>query len=92
MPGNGFDLKVKVFNHSDEPGTFIVEPNVPEDFFVEPQITSITVGPVNEGEKAFSIRVPENASPGVTIFTLDVSFENQVLNEWVESVIEILPH
>jgi len=89
-PGEIINFEVKVFNHSDEAKIFILEPNVPEGFDVEPEISSVTVDPVSEGVKSFRIKIPENVSPGVSLITTDISFENQVLHEWTEAMIEIL--
>ncbi len=85
-PGEIINFEVKVFNHSDETKIFILEPNVPEGFNVDPEITSVTVDPVSEGVKLFRVKIPANVQRGVSLFTVDVSFENQVLHEWAEGI------
>jgi len=89
--GESVDLKVRIFNHSTSQRTYILEPNVPEGFNVEPGIASVTAGPLNENEKTFRVEIPDEALPGIYVMTSDVSFEGQVLHEWAEAIIEILP-
>jgi hypothetical protein len=86
-----FDFTVKVLNHSDFSETFILKPNVPDGFIVEPGTASIVLDPLAEGEKKFKCRIGKNVPPGVSLITLDVGFDDWDLREWTEAIIEISP-
>ena len=66
-PGETVEFTVKIFNHSDVIKTFIIEPDVPEGFNVEPETASLVIEPRTEGEQTFKIKVSKQAHPGVSL-------------------------
>lgn len=66
-PGQTLDCSVKIFNHSNVPKTYILEPNVPDGFNVAPHLTSLVIEPRTEGERTFKIKVSKQASQGVSL-------------------------
>lgn len=88
-PGQTVNFSVKIFNHSDESKTFIIEPNLPNGFSVEPNIDSLIVGSRVEGERTFKVMIPKHASNGVFLLTVSIKFDCWDLREWSEALIEI---
>ena len=88
-PGQTVDFSVKIFNHSDVSKTFVLEPNVPNGFSVEPNTASIVIEPRTEGERIFKMSVSKQVSPGVFLLTINIKFDNWDLREWSEALIEI---
>lgn len=90
-PGQTVAYAVKIFNHSDVPKTFIIEPNAPEGVSVEPHVASLVIEPRTERERTFKIKVSEQVSPGVEVLTFSIQFDRWDLREWSEALIEIVP-
>lgn len=90
-PGKTIECTVKVFNHSDVSKTFILKPNIPNGFSVQPDSVSLVIGPRTEGEKTFKIKISEQISPGISLLTVNIKFDGWDLHEWSESLIEITP-
>ncbi|MEX2232373.1 MAG: MBL fold metallo-hydrolase, partial [Cyclobacteriaceae bacterium] len=90
-PGKTIEYTMKVFNHSDVSKNFILKPNAPEGFSVEPNIVSLVIGAKTEGQGTFKIKLPEQISPGVSVLTVDIKFDSWDLHEWSEALIEIVP-
>jgi len=89
-PGETVECTVKIFNHSDVSKTFIIEPNVPKGFSVEPNIASLVIEPKTEGERTFKIMVSKLVQPGVSLITVNLKFDSWDLREWSEALIEIV--
>jgi hypothetical protein len=80
---------VKIFNHSDVPKTFVVEPKVPNGFSVRPTIAPVVIAPRTEGEQTFKIKVSKQAPTGVSLLLVSIKFDAWDLHEWSEALIEI---
>jgi glyoxylase-like metal-dependent hydrolase (beta-lactamase superfamily II) len=91
IPGETIEFTVKVFNHSDVPKTFILEPIVPKGFNLEPKKASVIIDPRTEGEKTFKIKIPKPAKAGISLLLVNIKFDNWYLHEWSEAIIEIIP-
>jgi glyoxylase-like metal-dependent hydrolase (beta-lactamase superfamily II) len=89
-PGKTVEYTVKIFNYSDVPKTFIIEPNALNGFSMEPNIASLVIEPQTEGERTFKIKVSKQAPPGVYLLTVNIKFDNWDLREWSEALIEIV--
>jgi len=89
MRGRTVECTVKIFNHSDVPKTFVVEPKVPNGFSVAPSIAPVVIAPRTEGEQIFKIRVLKQAPMGVSLLSVNIKFDTWDLHEWSEALIEI---
>jgi len=56
-PGAIIECSVKIFNHSDVVNTYLLNPEVPDGFDLEPELSSIFIQPRTEGEQIFKIRI-----------------------------------
>jgi len=88
-PGQTVEYAVKIFNHSNVSKTFILEPNLPQGFSVEPNIASIVVKPRTEGIQTFKVKISEQVSPGVSLMLFNIKFDSWDLREWGEALIEV---
>ncbi|MEO5601636.1 MAG: MBL fold metallo-hydrolase, partial [Cyclobacteriaceae bacterium] len=82
---------VKVFNHSDVPKTFSIEPDALKGFSVEPNVASLVIEPRTEGERTFKIKASEQVLPGVSVLTFSIKFDRWDLRGWSEALFEIVP-
>jgi hypothetical protein len=89
MRGKMVECTVKIFNHSDVPKTFVVEPKVPNGFSVTPAIAAVVIAPRTEGEQTFKIKVSKQAPTGVSLLLVNIKFDTWDLHEWSEALIEI---
>ena len=89
IPAQTLDFTVIVFNHSNKPNTFNLEPDVPDGFSAEPKTAEIVIAPLTEGEKTFKVKISKEASPGISLLTVNVKFGKWDLREWSEGIIEI---
>jgi len=89
MRGKTVECTVKIFNHSDVPKTFVVEPKVPNGFSVRPTTSPVVIAPRTEGEQTFKIKVSKQAPTGVSLLLFNVKFDAWDLREWSEALIEI---
>lgn len=90
-PGKTIIYSLKIFNHSDVRKTYTIVPNALNGISVEPEITSLVIEPLTEGERTFKITVSKNVLPGVSLLLFNIKFDNWDLREWCEAIIEILP-
>ena len=90
IPGETVEYTVKIFNHSEVIKTFIIEPDVPEGFKMEPETALIAIKPLTEGEQTFKVKVPKHAPPGITLMLTDIKTGNWDLREWSEALIDVL--
>jgi glyoxylase-like metal-dependent hydrolase (beta-lactamase superfamily II) len=88
-PGQNAEITVKIFNHSSSSHTFTISPNIPKEFRLEPEKTSINVQPRKEGEARFEIAVPNNISEKVYVLTSDIKFDKWDLRHWSEAILEV---
>ena len=87
-PGDTLRFAVKITNHSEVKRKFKVEPVIPDGFFVYPEVNTVSVGPLKEGEVFFDLRVPEQFIPGISLVTINIGSGKQKLLEWCETLIE----
>jgi hypothetical protein len=90
-PGKTVKYSVKIFNHSEVPKTYIIEPNTINGFSVKPDIASVLIEPRTEGERTFEVKVSKKIQPGLSLLLFNIKFDNWDLREWSEALIEILP-
>ena len=89
VSGESVDFFVKILNHSNEPKSFTLEPNVPDGFIVEPRAHSLMIEPLKEAEKKFTLGIGKKVLPGVSLVTVNVKFDEWDLREWAECIIEV---
>ena len=90
-PGQTVDFSVKIFNHSEVSKTYILKPNVPNGFNLEPNNAKLVIAPRTEGTRTFKILISKQPPEGVSLLTVDVKFDNWDLREWSEGLIKISP-
>ncbi len=88
--GDTFELKVKIFNHSGQPKTFVIEPVAQKGLIVEPIKTSLFIESRIEGEVVFKVKISKESLPGVYLQLFNVEFDNWDLHQWGEALIEVL--
>jgi glyoxylase-like metal-dependent hydrolase (beta-lactamase superfamily II) len=88
--GETLTCTVKVFNYSDEPKTYSINPTVSDIFRVDSRIAPLLIKPRSEGTLTFKVKISKKAAPGVSLFLVDVKFDDWDLREWSESFIEII--
>jgi glyoxylase-like metal-dependent hydrolase (beta-lactamase superfamily II) len=88
-PGKTVECKVKIFNHSEVPKTFFIEPVELKGFNIEHNIDSLFIDPHTEGERTFKIKVSKQVLPGVYLLLFNIKFDGWDLREWSEGLIEI---
>ncbi len=87
--GESLELWAVVFNHTAEPKTFRVAPNVPAGW-PRPEPFEVTVPSLSEQRASFTVNIPADAA-GLEVLTADIEFSGRVLREWVEAMVEIEP-
>jgi uncharacterized repeat protein (TIGR01451 family) len=90
-PGETVEYTVRIFNHSETIKTYIIDPDVPEGFYLNPETASIVIKPQTEGEQSFEIRVAKEAKPGISLMLTGIKTGNWDLREWSEALIDVLP-
>ena len=85
------ELVVKIMNHSSSSRAYIISPNVPEGFQLQPVKASINIKPGKEAETRFEITVPIQVSKKLYVITSDIKFDKWDLRHWCECMIEIYP-
>jgi glyoxylase-like metal-dependent hydrolase (beta-lactamase superfamily II) len=89
-PGSTHDLEVIVYNHSEKEETFHIGLNLPFGYNSGAASSTITVAPLSEGKKVFTVKIPDDAEQGVQLITANVKYKDWELKEWCESVLEII--
>jgi len=89
--GQHLELVVKIMNHSSSSRAYIISPNVPEGFQLQPEKASINIKPGKEAETRFEITVPIQVSKKLYVITSDIKFDKWDLRHWCECMIEIYP-
>jgi len=87
--GRTVEYTLKIFNHSDVSKTFRVEINSPTGFKIDRKTFSFDVAPRSEGIQKFKVKISKKASPGISILTANVKFDEWDLREWTEAYIEL---
>jgi glyoxylase-like metal-dependent hydrolase (beta-lactamase superfamily II) len=87
--GETIEVSVRIFNHSDKPKTFNIEPVAQKGFILEPGMTSILVEPETEGSAVFKARISKEFLPGVSLLLFNVKFDDWDLREWSEALVEV---
>jgi len=72
--GKTVECTVKIFNHSDVPKTFVVEPS-PQWIQCYPAIAPVVIAPRAEGEQTFKIKVSKQAPAGVSLLLVNIKFD-----------------
>jgi glyoxylase-like metal-dependent hydrolase (beta-lactamase superfamily II) len=90
-PGQNAEISVKIFNHSNSLHTFTVSLNVPKEFRLKPEKTSINIKSGKEGEARFELVVPNSISEKVYVITSDIKFDKWDLRHWSEAILEVYP-
>ena len=88
-PGRTVEFTFKIFNHSDVAKTYNVEINSPAGFKIDRKTFSFGVAPRSEGIQKFKVKISKKASPGISILTANVKFDEWDLREWSEAYIEL---
>lgn len=89
--GQHLELVVKIMNHSSSSRAYIISPNVPEGFQLQPEKASINIKPGKEAETRFKITVPIQVSKKLYVITSDIKFDKWDLRHWCECMIEVYP-
>jgi hypothetical protein len=89
--GKIVEYTVKIFNHSELPKTFIIEPNRLKGFNIQPDIASLVFEPWTEGERTYQVKVSKKVQPGLSLLLFNIKFDSWDFSEWNEFLIEILP-
>jgi len=88
--GKTIEYAVKIFNHSEVPKTFIIEPIVAKEFKVIPNISEITIGPHTQGEIAIKVSISKQAPLGISLLLVNLKWDKWDLHEWSEALIEVV--
>lgn len=89
--GQTVDITVQILNHSSSSRKYIVSPNLPQGFRLEPKSAAISIQPRKEGQTHFKIIVPENVTRALYAITLDIEFDKWHLRQWCECLVEVHP-
>jgi glyoxylase-like metal-dependent hydrolase (beta-lactamase superfamily II) len=88
-PGQNTEITVKIFNHSNSSNVFTVSLNVPKEFRLKPEKSSINIQPRKEGKVRFEITLPDAVSKKVYVITSDIKFDKWDLRHWSEAILEV---
>lgn len=89
--GESISVEVRVLNHSDRRHEYTVTPHAPGTIRVEPDQTTLAVGPWAEKAAAFKVTVPASFADPLAVVTADIAFDGWDLRHWCESLIEVKP-
>ncbi len=91
-PGETVAGTVVIRNHAPALEPFRVRLNLPAGWKLEEQSPQpMRIPPRQEGVTHFRLRVPPDASAGLTVLTADVICPDRVLREWTELLVEVTP-
>jgi glyoxylase-like metal-dependent hydrolase (beta-lactamase superfamily II) len=88
--GQTVEIAVRILNHSSSSRKYIVSPNLPQGFGLEPKSASVRIPPRKKGQAHFKIILPKGITVPLHVVTLDIEFDKWHLRQWCECLIEVL--